>query len=150
MNVADSYGWFAVLVIFVSFLFLLLSIPKKEKNWGHTSFFAKPPEISRYVTLPLAFPDKKRLHSWNFCNVRLYQLHPLKIPKPKTKTNFFNTARNSMSSTPSLVSFFTGTEQYQRMYTEQTRNIFRYQLQKSHFQTGKRKFWVNLQSCTVT
>ena len=38
---------------------------KKKKNWGHTSFFGKTAKISRYVTLPLAIPDKTRLDSWN-------------------------------------------------------------------------------------
>ena len=46
-------------------------------------FFVKPPEISRYITLPSAIPDKTRLHSWNFCNVELCQLYPLKIPEPR-------------------------------------------------------------------
>ena len=34
---------------------------QKNKNWKHTSFFGKPPELSRYVTLPLAIPEKTRL-----------------------------------------------------------------------------------------
>ena len=38
---------------------------KKKKNWGHTSFFGKTAKISRYVTLPLAIPDKTRLDYWN-------------------------------------------------------------------------------------
>ena len=45
---------------------------KKKKNWKHISVFGKTPEISRYVTLSLAIPDKTRLHSGNFCNVKLY------------------------------------------------------------------------------
>ena len=34
---------------------------QKSKNWRNTSFFGKPPELSRYVTLPLAIPEKTRL-----------------------------------------------------------------------------------------
>ena len=40
---------------------------KRKKNWKHISVFGKTPEISRYVTLSLAIPDKTRLHS-----VKLY------------------------------------------------------------------------------
>ena len=81
--------FFWVVCCFSSVFFLPAiqwTIPEKKIiNWGYTSFFGKSPEISRYVTLPLAIPDKARLHSWNFCNVKLYQLHPLKIPERKTK-----------------------------------------------------------------
>ena len=87
------------------------TIPKKKKKeQGYTSFFGKSPEISRYVTLPLAIPDKTRLYSWNFCNVKLYLLHPLKIPERKTKatgnSNFFLiTPGNSTSFLTNLWKF---------------------------------------------
>ena len=67
-------GLFWVVCYFSSFFILPAlqwAIPKKN-NWEYTSFFGKPPEISGYVTLPLAITEKTRLHSWNFCNVKLY------------------------------------------------------------------------------
>ena len=50
-------------------------------GWGHT-FFGKTSEISRYVTLPLAIPDKTRLHSWNFCNVKFQNQKPRPLELP--------------------------------------------------------------------
>ena len=44
------FGWFAVLIVLL--FFLLYNGLFHKKNWGHTSFFGKPPEISRYVSLP--------------------------------------------------------------------------------------------------
>ena len=72
---------------FSSFLFFPLynGLFKKKKNggcgWGHT-FFGKTSEISRYVTLLLAIPDKTRLHSWNFCNVKFQNQKPRPLEFP--------------------------------------------------------------------
>ena len=62
-------GLFRVVSCFCSFCIfpaLQYAIPKKGGcGWRYTSFFGKLPEISRYVTLPLAILDKARIHSWN-------------------------------------------------------------------------------------
>ena len=65
-KVANCFVWFAVLVVL--FFLLYNGLFQKKKNegcgWRYTYFFGKPPEIYKYVTLPLAIPDKTRLHSW--------------------------------------------------------------------------------------
>ena len=76
------------------------AIPRKKKKLRTYFFFKKPPEISSYITYLQLF--RTRLHSWNFCNAKLYQLHPLKIPEPKTKATgnsifFLKTPGNSTS-----------------------------------------------------
>ena len=103
-------GFFWLVCCFSSFFILPAIQWTIPKNWGYTSFFGKPPKISRYVTLPLAIPDKTRLHSWNICNVKSYQLHSLKIPETKTKatgnSNFFLiTLGNSTSFLTNLWKF---------------------------------------------
>ena len=132
-KVADGFGWFAVVVVFLFFLLYNgLFQKKKLRVWLRHIFFGKNPEISRYVTLPLEIPDKTRLqlHSWSFCKVVLAT--PLKIPEPKTKATgnsnfflitpgsstfflvnsgnsafyFFDTPRSSMSSTHIPCFFF--------------------------------------------
>ena len=71
-KVADGFGWFAVVVVFLFFLLYNgLFQKKKLRVWLRHIFFGKNPEISRYVTLPLEIPDKTRLHSWNFSNIVL-------------------------------------------------------------------------------
>ena len=73
-KVADCFGWFPVLTVFL-FSPLYNGLFQKKKMGDVVGdillFFVKPPEISRYITLPSAIPDKTRLHSWNFCNVEL-------------------------------------------------------------------------------
>ena len=72
-KVADSFGWFAVLVVFLFFLFYNGLFQKKKRGGvaGIIFYLEKTPEISRYVTLPLEIPDKARLHSWNFRKIVL-------------------------------------------------------------------------------
>ena len=71
-KVADGFGWFAVVVVFLFFLLYDgLFQKKKLRVWLRHIFFGKNPEISRYVTLTLEIPDKTRLHSWNFSNIVL-------------------------------------------------------------------------------
>ena len=53
-KVADCFGWFPVLTVFYSSHFTMgCSIKKMGDVFGDILlFFVKPPEISRYVTLP--------------------------------------------------------------------------------------------------
>ena len=60
---------------------------RKNPNRGgglRTYFFEKTSGIFRFVTLSLEIPDKTKLHPWKFHKT---VLHPLKIPRPKTKTH---------------------------------------------------------------
>ena len=101
-----SLSLFFILPLFYclsSCLFFLLYnglFQEKKKKLRTCFFFKKPPEISSYITYLQLF--RTRLHSWNFCNAKLYQLHPLKIPEPKTKATgnsifFLKTPGNSTS-----------------------------------------------------
>ena len=92
-------------------------------RWGYT-FLKRSPGNFRFVTLSKEIPGRMRFYHWKFCK---FVWHPLEIPKSKTKTHgnstlvflehpwkfhlflltpristflFFNTPRNSMSSTP--------------------------------------------------
>ena len=156
-KVADCFGWFTVLIVFSFFLLCNGLFQKKKKGmWLEIYFFfGKPREIFRDITLPLAISDKKRLYSW--------KKFILKTPEPKSNATgnsifFLITPRNSKSFLTNLWKFcilflwypqkfhslnpppptplfvcFPGTTQCQKRYTEQTRKIFCYQLQKSHF-----------------
>ena len=49
-----------------------------------TYFFENPAGIFRLFTLPLKICDKSNLHPWRLCKI---VLHPLEIPRPKTKSS---------------------------------------------------------------
>ena len=57
---------------------------KKSKRWGlRTYFFGKnPPEIFRFITLPLEILDKTKLYLCEFCE----SVVTLEIPRSKMKT----------------------------------------------------------------
>ena len=118
---------------------------QKSKNWRNTSFFGKPPELSRYVTLPLVIPEKTRLlldisvmwscinyTPWKFQNQKprlqeitvFFSYHTWKIYVlfGNLAFYFFDTPRNLMSSNSSPVSFFPGTnsKHFSRLVTKVT------------------------------
>ena len=41
-KIADCFGWFALLVVLLFFL-LYNELFQRKNNWGHNSFFEKPP-----------------------------------------------------------------------------------------------------------
>ena len=60
---------------------------------GYTFFLKKKPGFFRFVTLPLEILDKKNfLYPWKFCKI---VLHPLGIPRSKTKTHENSTKLSS-------------------------------------------------------
>ena len=68
--------------------FLVMGHPRKKQMAGggglRTYFFEKKPrKCFIFFTLPLEIPDKTKLHPWKF---RKIVLHPLEIPRSKTKT----------------------------------------------------------------
>ena len=76
------------------------------RGWGHT--FWKKLGIFKFVTLPLEILEKEKLHLWTFHRV---VWHTFFLTTARNSTSFlidlgistsffFNTSRNSMSSTP--------------------------------------------------
>ena len=87
-KVADCFGWFAVLVVFLFFLLYNGLFQKGPGNVvGDTLPFLENPLkfLSIYVTLPLAIPEKITFHSGNFCNVKLCQLISLENSRTKNQ-----------------------------------------------------------------
>ena len=105
---------------------------KKTKQGGGVVgdiLFWTAPGIFHFFTLPLEISEKTKLHPWKFHKI---VLHPLEIPRPKTKTTgnsslfflghpwkfhfvltpgnstcyFFDTLENSISSAPVPCFFF--------------------------------------------
>ena len=159
-KVADGFGWLAVLVIF-SF-FLLYNEPKtggRRCSLGHFIFLDKPLKFLGMLLYPQKFRTKQGF-SFIAGSVKLCQLHPLKIPEPKTRPleipifflinpgnstsflinsgnsafYFFDTPRNSMFSTPiPCFVFFLEQPNVRQVHRNKLEIVFCHQLQKSHF-----------------
>ena len=65
---------------------IIWATPEKKQTVGTYFFEIPPPPPPRsfsFIYFTQEIPDKSKLHAWKLCK---FVLHPLEIPRQKTKT----------------------------------------------------------------